>query len=188
VNIPGLIDSPCLLRMASTATTGKDVGAVRLISTDHDQTSVFELLGPGSSQPGVTDWTAPASPSPPAAPVVLVRNGEGDAGGTAYTAPASDGTASFDWSWGTPEAVTQLSVGSVTSTSVVQEVNVSVESAAGVWQDVLAAPGAVGDGGVAPYLLAELPTSTEVRGVDVSVRTSGTAEVAYVNAIGASSG
>jgi hypothetical protein len=33
-------------------------------------------------------------------------------------------------------------------------------------------------------LLAELPASTEVRGMDVSVRTSGIAEVAYVNAIG----
>ena len=67
-------------------------------------------------------------------------------------------------------------------------VNVSVESAAGVWQKVLAAPGAVGDGGTAPYLLAELPARTEVLGVDVSVRTSGTAEVAYVNAIGHGSG
>jgi hypothetical protein len=63
-------------------------------------------------------------------------------------------------------------------------VNVSVESAAGTWQNVLAAHGAVGDGGTAPYLLAELPASTEVRGMDVSVRTSGIAEVAYVNAIG----
>jgi hypothetical protein len=85
-------------------------------------------------------------------------------------------------------AVTQLSVGSVTSTSEVHAVNVSVESAAGAWQNVLAAPGAVGDGGAAPYLLAELPAGTEVLGVDVSVRTSGTAEVAYVNAIGRSSG
>ena len=48
VNIPGLVDSPCLLQLASTSATGKAVGAVRLISTDHDQTSVFELLGPGS--------------------------------------------------------------------------------------------------------------------------------------------
>ena len=84
--------------------------------------------------------------------------------------------------------VTQLSVGSVTSTSAVRAVSVSVESASGVWQNVLAAPGSVGDGGAAPYLLAELPASTEALGVDVSVRTSGTAEVAYVNAIGRTSG
>ena len=37
----------------------------------------------------------------------------------------------------------------------------------------------MGDGGAAPYLLAELPAGTEVLGVDVSVHTSGTAEVAY---------
>ncbi len=127
-------------------------------------------------------------PTTRAVSVVLQRNGKGDAGGTGYTAAASEGTASFDWSWGAPVAVTQLSVGSVTSTSEVHAVNVSVESAAGAWQNVLAAPGAVGDGGAAPYLLAELPAGTEVLGVDVSVRTSGTAEVAYVNAIGRSSG
>jgi hypothetical protein len=188
VNIPGLMDSPCLLDIASTASTGKAVGAVRLISTDHDQTSVFELVGPSSSQPGVTDWTTAASPSAPATPVALQRNGKGDSGGTGFTAAPSDGTASFDWAWATPVAVTQLSIGSVTSTSAVQAVNVSVESAAGTWQNVLAAPGAVGDGGTAPYLLAELPASTEVRGMDVSVRTSGIAEVAYVNAIGRGSG
>jgi len=188
VNIPGLVDSPCLLQMASTASTSRAVGAVRLISTDHDQTSVFEFVGPSSPQPRVTDWTAAVSPTAPAASVVLRRNGKGDAGGTGFTLAARDGTASFDWSWGTPVAVTQLSVGSVTSTSAVQAVNVSVEPARGVWKNVLAAPGAVGDRGAAPYLLAELPPSTEVLGVEVSVRTSGTAEVAYVNAIGRSSG
>jgi hypothetical protein len=188
VNIPGLVDSPCLLQLASTSATGKAVGAVRLISTDHDQTSVFELVGPTSSQPLVTDWTSAVGPSTPALQVVLQRNGKGDAGGTGYTAPARDGRASFAWSWPNPVAVTQLSIGSVTSSSVVQAVDVSVESVAGVWRDVLTAPGAVGDGGTAPYLLAQLPASTEVRGVDVSVRTSGTAEVAYVNAIGRSSG
>jgi hypothetical protein len=188
VNVPGLVDSPCLLQMATTEPTGKDVGAVRLISTDHDQTSVFELVGPTSSQPGVTDWTETTSPSQPAAPVLLERNGRGDAGGTAYTASASDGTASFDWSWGAPVPVSQLSIGSATSTTSVRAVTVSVESAGGAWRKVLAAPGAVGDGGAAPYLLAELPANTEVRGVAVSVRTAGTAEVAYVNAIGRSSG
>jgi hypothetical protein len=188
VNVPGLMDSPCLLQIASTASTAKAVGAVRLISTDHDQTSVFEFVGPSSSQPAITDWTAAVSPSTPAVGVVLQRNGSGDTGGTGYTAPARKGTASFDWSWRAPVAVTQLSVGSVTSTSPVQAVNVSVESAAGVWQKMLDAPGAVGDGGAASYLLAELPASTEVLGVDVSVRTSGTAEVAYVNAIGRSNG
>ena len=188
VNIPGLMDSPCLLQLASSASTRQAVGAVRLISTNHDQTSVFELVGPSSPQPGVTDWTSAASPTNSATRVVLQRNGNGDAGGTGFTAVPSDGTASFDWAWATPVTVTQLSIGSVTSTSPVHAVNVSVESAAGVWQKVLAAPGAVGDGGTAPYLLAELPARTEVLGVDVSVRTSGTAEVAYVNAIGHGSG
>ena len=102
VNVPGLMDSPCLLQMASTASTGRAVGAVRLISTDHDQTSVFELVGPSSSQPGVTDWTAAVVPTTRAASVVLQRNGYGDAGGTGYTAAASEGTASFRLVLGRP--------------------------------------------------------------------------------------
>jgi hypothetical protein len=39
---------------------------------------------------------------------------------------------------------------------------------------------------VAPYVLAQLPAATRALGVEVVVDTSGTAEVAYVNAIGPS--
>ena len=58
LNAPHLMDNPCLLGLASSPPTAKILGAVRLLSTSHDQTSVFELLGPGSSQPELTDWTA----------------------------------------------------------------------------------------------------------------------------------
>jgi hypothetical protein len=187
VNVPGLMDSPCLLQLASSAATAGAIGAVRLLSTDHDQTSVFELIGPASSQPGVSDWTATSAPSS-ATPVALVANGQGDAGGTGYEVAAEAGTASFDWSWGTPVPISQLSVGSVTSTSPVQAVSILVESPTGVWQTVSGARGAVGDGATAPYLLAQLPTGTEVIGIDVSVRTTGTAQVTYLNAIGRAGG
>lgn len=188
VNVPGLMDSPCLLRIASSASTAAAVGAVRLISTDHDQTSVFELVGPGSSQPGVTDWTAATAPTSGATPVLLRPNGQGDAGGTGYKVAAGAGTADFGWSWDAPVAISQLSIGSVSSTSPVRAVSVSIESPAGAWQTVLGAPGTVGDGGSAPYLLAQLPSSTEALGLEISVRTSGTAQVAYVNAIGPAAG
>ena len=52
VNSPGLMDSPCLLGLASSLSTAKALGAVRLLSTSHDQTSVFELLGPDPGNRG----------------------------------------------------------------------------------------------------------------------------------------
>ena len=89
VNFPGFMDSPCLLHLASSyAPTAKSIGAVRLLSTNHDQTSVFELVGPGSAQPGLEDWTADVRPRPGADPTALAPNGEGDAGGTGYRVAA----------------------------------------------------------------------------------------------------
>ena len=68
VNDPGALDSPCLLHMASDPWTAETIGAVRLLSTTYDQTSIFELVGHGSARPGLADWTAGASPRPDAAP------------------------------------------------------------------------------------------------------------------------
>ncbi len=62
VNSPGLMDSPCLLGLTSSPATAKALGAVRLLSTNHDQTSVFELLGPATSQPTFADWTTGVAP------------------------------------------------------------------------------------------------------------------------------
>ena len=111
------MDSPCLLHLSSYAPTAKEIGAVRLLSTNHDQTSVFELVGPNSPQPDLEDWTADVRPSSGADPTVLARNGEGDAGGTGYRVAAGGHTATFDWSWPRPVGMTQLSVGSITSTA-----------------------------------------------------------------------
>jgi hypothetical protein len=184
VNYPGLMDSPCLLHIASEPPTAKYIGAVRLLSTDQDETSLFELLGRGSSQPGLVDWTAGIKPRHGPAATALAPNGEGDAGGTGYRSPAARGNATFDWSWRKPVRVTQLSVGSVTSTAPVRATSVSIELPDRTWHTVFNVEGAVGDGGVAPYVLEELPSGTRALGVRVVVSTSGTAEVAYVNAIG----
>jgi hypothetical protein len=54
----------------------------------------------------------------------------------------------------------------------------------GEWRTVSSNDGAVDEGGATPYLLQELPPGTRALGMEVRVRTSGTAEVAYVNAIG----
>ena len=186
VNFPGLMDSPCLLHIASYPPTAKDIGAVRLLSTGQDQTSIFELLGHGSAQPDLDDWTASTRPLPGADRVVQAPDGEGDAGGTAYRAPAAEGQAVFDWSWRLPEPLTQLSIGSISSTAPVRAAIVSIELPNRTWQTVSRVDGPVGDGGVAPYVLIRLPAATRALGVEVLVDTSGTADVAYVNAIGPS--
>jgi hypothetical protein len=184
VNYPGSMDSPCLLHLASYPPTAKDIGAVRLLSTGNDQTSIFELLGEGSGRPGLEDWTASTRPFAGTDPVVQAPDGEGDAGGTAYRSLAARGRATFDWSWRVPEPVTQLSIGSVTSTAAVRAATVAIELPDRTWQTVSRVEGAIGDGGVTPYMLAQLPSGTRAVGVEVQVDTSGTAEVAYVNAIG----
>jgi hypothetical protein len=75
-------------------------------------------------------------------------------------------------------------VGSVTSATPVSEVTVSIETPAHLWHVVAGARGAVGDGGVVPYLLAKLPSGTSALALRVGAVTSSDAEVTYVNAIG----
>jgi hypothetical protein len=184
VNYPGHMDSPCLLHMASYPPTARIIGAVRLISTDHDQTSIFELLGRGSARPGLADWTTTTIPRPAADPMVQVPNGTGDVGGTAFRAPSADGRATFDWSWRQAEPVTQLSIGSITSTAPIRAATVSIELPDRTWNTISRVQGTVGDDSVTPYVLTQLAAGTRALGLRVRVDTSGTADVAYVNAIG----
>jgi hypothetical protein len=189
VNVPHLMDSPCLLSLASSPAT---LGAVRLLSTSHDQTSVFELLGPGSSQPGLTDWTAGVAPvasqadgaATRARAVRLMPNGQGDKGGTGLVATAIGGHAELTWYWPAQVPITQITVGSVTGTGSVSYTTVSIETPAHTWHVVAASPGAVGDTGARPYFLARLAPGTRALALRVSAETSKTVEVAYVNAIG----
>jgi len=199
-NIPGVVDSPCLLRVASAPSTAKAIGSVRLLSSEHDDTSVFELLGPGSSQPGLSDLTAGTAPSSPAVRVELAPNGQGDAGATAYSAPATAGEARFVWTWARARPLSQVSIalaasaGSATATRAgsgpaasggsVTATTVAIELPGGAWHTVASVPGPVGNNGKVPYLLAKLPPGTLSVGVRVIVSASGTAEVGFVNAIG----
>jgi hypothetical protein len=192
LSAPYSMDSPCLLSLASSPASAKALGAVRLLSTDHDQTSVFELLGPASPQPRLTDWTAGLVPvvahgprsAASAKAVRLPPNGQGDAGGTGFVAPATRGRAELTWSWPTPVPIAQVSVGTVTAARPLQSVTVSIEVAPRTWQVVASCPGPVGDGGTEPYLLARFPASTRALAVRVSADTLADVEAAYVNAIG----
>ena len=210
-NFPGVMDSPCLLNMASSPRTAAAIGAVRLLSSRHDDTSVFELLGPGTSQPGLVDRTAFEEPTSQPGRVALAPNGQGDAGGTGYVAPSVSGHADVVWTWAVPEPLFQVSVGSVTAAATgttasgsavaataaataaaaatgmarpVTETDVAIELPDGTWRTLASSAGPVGDGGAAPYLLADPPAGTKAIALRVSARTAGAAEVSYVNAIG----
>ena len=112
-NFPGVMDSPCLLNLASSPRTAAAIGAVQLLSSSHDDTSVFELLGPRTSQPGLVDRTAVEAPSSLPDRVALAPDGQGDAGGTAFVAASVSGRADVAWTWPAPEPLWQVSVGSV---------------------------------------------------------------------------
>jgi hypothetical protein len=187
-NGPGFMDSPCLLHLATSSSTAKALDAMRLLSTDHDQTSVFELLGPGSTQPRLTDWSNGLTPlnarGERAGTHTLAINGQGDAGGTGYLSAALRGQAALTWYWRAPVPMIQLSVGSVTSTTTISHVSVSIETPAHTWSVVASAPGCVGDTGVVPYLWARFRSATTVLAVRVSATVRGRISVTYLNVIG----
>ncbi|MGH9106010.1 MAG: hypothetical protein ACRDZX_09265 [Acidimicrobiales bacterium] len=189
-NIPGHLDSPCLMKIASSVGAAPPVGAVRLLSTGHDHSSVFELLGPGTSQPSLVDRTA-GPPASPARQVRLAPDGQGDRGSSGWVAPARGGRASFRWAWRTAEPLSQVSVGSVApargSAARVTGTKVAIELPNGTWHTVAGAAGPIGDHGRAPYLLAVLPAGTRALALRITARCSGAAEVSYVDAIGPSS-
>jgi len=186
-NVPGQVDSPCLLGLASSARTSQAIGAVRLLSTSHDDTSVFELVGPHSSQPGLADRSG-GPPQGHATAVRLAPNGQGDVGGTAYTEPSRSGAATFEWRWRAAEPLEQVSVGSVVpapgTKGTVRSVKVSVEVSPGKWDLVDGAAGPVGNGDASSFLFAALPPGTRAFGVRVVALTRSAAEVSYVDAIG----
>jgi hypothetical protein len=182
-NLPWLVDSPCLLGLATTQPTAATLGAVRLLSISLDHTSVFELVGLGTSQPGLVDRTSTA-PATPFRRASLAPDGQGDTGTPAYRAPARAGQADFEWTWPAPVTLSQVSVGSVSSSARLRAVTVAIELPGGTWETIASAPGGVGAGGQVPYLLADMPSGRQALAIRVSAQTSGVAEVAEVAAIG----
>ncbi len=182
-NLPWEVDSPCLLHLATNGGTAPAIGAVRLLSMSLDQTSVFEFVGPGTSQPGLSDHTATA-PATPSQTVGLAPDGQGDNGAVAYRAPARAGQADFQWTWPAPVSLVQVSVGRVRSTAPVKAVTVAIKLPGGSWETIASTAGAVGGGARTPYLLSSVPAGRRAVAIRVSAQTSGTAEVSEVAAIG----
>ncbi|HEX4865489.1 MAG TPA: hypothetical protein VFV02_15570 [Acidimicrobiales bacterium] len=141
VNKPGIMDSPCLLNVANSSPW-----SVRLLHTTRDDASVYELIGPGTAHPLLTDLASQALP-------VLSRSGTS----TIVTLQ-----------WETPSVVSQVSVGEAAFASVpTSSATLEILSGRG-WVPVAHASSAVGDGrGAAPVLLTTLPSGTVASGVRV---------------------
>ena len=131
VNKPGLVDSSCLAGLMPTYT-----GAVPLLHTARDSATVYELVGPGTGHPQLTDVLASATPA-------LLTSG-----GT---------TATARWLLPRPEPVSQVSIGQAAAlVGPTTDVRVQVERPDGRWVTLASATSAVGDGAAAraPFLLA----------------------------------
>jgi len=153
-NVPGP-GSPCLL-----AYVARDPSAVRIFRTAFDDASVFEFVGPGTPHPGLADLTGPVTPTGLEVGMFqALPQGHGDPGGPYPIVTPVNGQAIVTWTWGHPVPVSQVSLGLATvRTGHLQQVALQLLDADGTWQTVASAPGAVGDGGVVPFLLAHLAT------------------------------
>jgi hypothetical protein len=125
---------------------------VRLLRADLDSASVFEVIGPGSVHPQLTDLTVGAT---------LTASGRvgldpQDAADTPGSAPYSAGPGAVTYVWAAPAAVAQVSVGgahSVDGVTGAAEVQL-LES--GRWVTVASAAHGVGDvRGGAPFVLVQ---------------------------------
>ncbi len=143
VNKPDVLDSPCLLNVASSSPW-----AVPLLHTGRDNASVFELIGPGTGHPEVQNLTASATP----------------------TRVVAGSSVFWEWNWSTPRPVSQLSVGQAGTAGVTSAVALQVREVNGAWRTVASVRSAVGDGReAAPYLLAALPNGTVATAVRVLI-------------------
>jgi hypothetical protein len=161
------VDSPCLLFLGS-----KEPWAVPLLHTARDNTTVFELIGPGTGNPGLQNLLA-------AAPGLGGHNAAGRQAveGSRLTAPIA-GVATSRWALPANAAVTQVSLGSAHAVGgSTGAVAVQLETAGGAWRTIANSAGAVGDGG-APALLATLPPGTHASAVRVEARSLSGAPVA----------
>lgn len=175
------VGSPCLLQIISAAPA-----AVRLLRTTRDNTSVFELIGPGTPHPNLVDLTAHATVAAPQLRIVpSLPQAPGDAPGTYVEAPAGNGAVTFSWSWAAPTPVVQVSVGAAGSEEgSTTGVDVELRTAGGRWLRVASAGGAVGEGGKTPFLLVSPPGAPRATALRVTVRGTGTLSAVDVHALG----
>jgi hypothetical protein len=149
VNKPGALDSPCLFAYVSKS----PASAVRLLTTSRDNATVWELVGPETGHPDLSDLTD----------------------GVNAVVSSSGGSQAVEWDWGGPKVVDQASVGEARlSGGATTAVEVQLRQPDGAWTTVAKAAAAVGDGkGAAPYLLTTFPKGQLATAMRVVVSGSG---------------
>jgi hypothetical protein len=182
LNKPEQVGSPCMLSEATS-----QPWAVRLLRTEHDLATVFELIGPGTGHPDLTDATAAAtvSGSAPVDLVPIAPLAEGDNAGTMPVTAAESGTGVLTWDWGHAATLRQVSVGAAGATAgPTGGVTVQVRQPSGEWVPVAATAASVGDapGGV-PFLLTSFPQGMVATAVRVVVRAGGLVSAMDVHAL-----
>jgi hypothetical protein len=149
LNKPGVLDSACLYAYLSKS----PASAIRLLATSRDNGTVWELVGPDTGHPDLSDLTA----------------------GVTEVGSASGGSQVLEWDWGGSKVVDQVSVGEARLTGgTTTAVAVQLRRPDGGWTVVANVSAPVGDGkGAAPYLLATFPTGQMATAMRVVLSGSG---------------
>jgi hypothetical protein len=185
LNKPDIVGSDCVLGYASS-----QPWAVRLYRTQRDLASVFEIVGPGTPHPQLTDLGATATVASAPSPVVWIPEAPqspSDQPGQ-YLSVTSDGTsASVTWSWTAPVAVAQVSLGGARPSSGERgAVTIDLQDPGGQWRPVASSPTPVGEGAATPWLLASLASPVAARAVRLQVTGVGRVEVHDMRVLGRS--
>jgi hypothetical protein len=185
LNKPDIVASDCVLGYASS-----QPWAVRLYRTQRDLASVFDVIGPGTAHPQLTDLGATATVVSTTSPVVWTPEAPqspSDQPGQ-YLSVTSDGTSAvLTWSWAAPVAVAQVSLGAARASSGERGgVAIELQDPGGQWRPIASSPTAVGDGDPTPWLLASLASPVAARAIRVQVNGVGRVEVHDMHVLGSS--
>ncbi|MHB1533818.1 MAG: hypothetical protein ACYC1D_04240 [Acidimicrobiales bacterium] len=182
LNKPGVMDNACILHQAQV-----QPWAVRLLRTRRDEASVFELIGPGTGHPDLQDNVADAAVTG-SGPLTMIDQRAihwRDVRNAARTTPAVGGQGVFEWNWGSPRPVTQVSVGEAAAVAgATGVVKAQLLEPGRGWVTVASHAGGVGDqAGAGPYLLAAM-APTQASALRVIVSGNGFVGVQDVHALG----
>jgi hypothetical protein len=147
VNKPHVLDRPCLLDLAQAGNW-----AVPLLHTSSDNAYVFELVGPGTGNPGLTALIPSATQA------------------KLYGAS----TVTAQWTWSQPRLVSQVSLDGASVGPGTDSVRLEALTSGSRWLTVASSRGEVGEGpGGTAYLLANTSILGPLRAIRVVVGTTG---------------
>jgi hypothetical protein len=163
LNKPLLLDNACIFTQAASARW-----AVKLLQSERDQASVFELIGPGTAHPDLANAMAGLQP----------------------VSATADGGGSLTWSWSAARPITQVAVGEAGASRSASGVQVDLLTVEGTWKRIATVAGrGVGDGASnVPFLLLPLPEPVAANALRITVLGQGTVSALDVSALGPAPG